>query len=291
MEHCAGNDLFQKIMDKEHFTESKASVVTESILKGINYFQNRGIIHRDLKPENIMFDSEGILKIVDFGSFMEIGSSDNEKLVGTTYYMAPEIVKNSIYTKACDIWSLGVILHAMLFGYLPIGGMNLQEICNEIKAYKGPTFEAPEQRSISSEAKNLLKRMLDTNYKTRITVEEALNHPWFKQAKTTMISHCENANRLQNSELSVAATDCTETQTDSIIFNRQNVDDNYDLQELLKNVERNEEGLINCDSLISNLIRTGKVTNDKQLEFFFNLLKKKGIEIFMNETSSFTRSR
>ena len=148
-----------------------------------NHCHHLEVIHRDLKPENILYASDGLLKIIDFGLSMKTTRSGNESIVGTSSYIAPEIYVDGIFTKACDIWSLGVIMHVMLSGYVPIGGETLEEISERIQRYSGPKFTSKNWSNISEEAKDLLKRMLDTDHHTRITAAEALKHPWFNLKK------------------------------------------------------------------------------------------------------------
>lgn len=183
MEYLGGGDLFQKVIAEEEFAEIEAANIMQKLLKSVAYLHNRGIIHRDLKPENIMYTSYGELKIIDFGFSVETDTLLNDSLVGTSYYIAPEIITNGIFTTKCDIWSLGIIMHAMISGYIPICGRSLEEIYNHIKNYKGPTFNTNIWNNISNDAKDLLKKMLEPSHIKRISASDALNHPWFNILK------------------------------------------------------------------------------------------------------------
>jgi calcium-dependent protein kinase len=98
----------------------------KSLLSAISYCHERNIIHRDLKPENILFDNISgkdrnfEIKVIDFGAavFLDPGQLYNDRF-GTVYYVAPEIVKGKGYNNKCDIWSMGVILFALLCGEVP----------------------------------------------------------------------------------------------------------------------------------------------------------------------------
>ena len=152
------------------------------------------ICHRDLKPENFLLSDNSIdaeIKLIDFGLSKRFGireksgtTRDNMKkidlktVVGTPYYVAPEVLKQS-YDKACDVWSLGIILYIFLSGYPPFEGENSSEIFRNVLQQE-VSFKDEIWNSISDEAKNLIKGMLDKNPKTRITAHECLEHPWFK---------------------------------------------------------------------------------------------------------------
>jgi calcium-dependent protein kinase len=118
-------------------------------------------VHRDLKPENVLIDKElsNTLKIIDFGTSIQI--KENELLTnthGTSYYIAPEVL-NKKYNERCDVWSIGVILYILLSGKPPFDGANDQEITDNVKI---GTFTMKDKiwKDISSDAKSLIRNML-----------------------------------------------------------------------------------------------------------------------------------
>jgi calcium-dependent protein kinase len=153
----------------------------------ISYCHSKNIIHRDLKPENIMIvnrQKNGVIqvKIIDFGTakLFEKGQTEN-KYVGSSYYMAPEVIKRK-YDEKCDIWSCGVILYILLTGKPPFDGVDDDEIIESVKEGEYDTETFP-YNTLSNEAKDLIDRLLTYDPNERITVEEALEHPWFKTAE------------------------------------------------------------------------------------------------------------
>ena len=182
-ELARGGELYEQIYKLQNFKEEHAAVIMQQIISAVCYMHSKGIVHRDLKPENIMLESgvdEGDLniKLIDFGTSNYFHK--NEKLslkVGTPYYIAPEILK-STYNYKCDIWSLGVIMYILLSGNPPFNGPDDQAILNKVKMGKY-SMDIPEFSQVSSEAKDLIQKMLTYDPEKRISAIEALRHPWF----------------------------------------------------------------------------------------------------------------
>ena len=187
-EFCSGGELFQEIVDKGPFHENYSAYVMYQIFSAINYCHNMHIVHRDLKPENILIldrDRNGYprIKICDFGTskMFEKGAVE-KKLVGSSYYIAPEVLKKH-YNEKCDIWSCGVILYILLSGRPPFGGENDTEIMERVAIGKYD-LESPPFNKLSNSVIDLIKKLLVMNPSKRISAEEALAHPWFKENKT-----------------------------------------------------------------------------------------------------------
>lgn len=184
MELMKGGELFDFIADAGHFSEQAASQVMRGIVKGVQYLHRESIVHRDLKPENVLcMKKEWPLqvKLADFGlaNFAVDGSVKDAKspsaMVGTPGYVAPEVVKGEAYGPPVDMWACGVLLYIMLSGMMPFYGRDDRECLKRIAAgiYKMPDRE---WKSISVEAKSLVKSLLQTDPKKRLTANAALHH-------------------------------------------------------------------------------------------------------------------
>ena len=189
-EFCPEGELFYEIKNFAPFDEALAGWYMKQIFSAVNYCHKSKIIHRDLKPENILISQRNkkgfnTIKIIDFGTAILFNKKD-KKLAGSIYYLAPEIIsKNRNYTEKCDIWSCGIIMYILLSGRPPFNGESDEEILKKIMQNNIDLEKYP-WSVISQDAKDLLKKLLQSDFKKRITAEEALNHSWFKcrQVKT-----------------------------------------------------------------------------------------------------------
>jgi hypothetical protein len=167
-----------------NFSERQASSIMSQIANGVKYLHKYGIVHRDLKPDNIMITQQnefGIIKIMDFGLSKIV--STQEKMVdgyGTLSYVAPEVLLRTPYNKEVDIWSMGVILFYMLSGHLPFKG-NKEVVIAEKIVNDDLQFDDEEWEVRSKKVKELISSCLKKEPEERITIDDFLNHPWFKK--------------------------------------------------------------------------------------------------------------
>ena len=186
-EYCSGGELLDQISRKSEFGESEVSEIIEKIIKALNHCHSNNIAHRDIKPENILYSSKdphAEIKLIDFGLAKKADryAKTYQTMVGTPYYIAPEVIDGD-YTFSCDIWSVGVVLHIMLSGYMPFSGATDEEVFRNIK--RGHiSFDNPVWESVTPPAKDLISKLLDPNENKRPTAAQILNHEWFKLAKT-----------------------------------------------------------------------------------------------------------
>lgn len=175
MEYINGGELFDYIVENTRIKDVEAARFYSQIISGIEYMHKLKIVHRDLKPENLLLEARGRLKIVDFG-LSNLYKQDEllKTACGSPCYAAPEMIAGKKYNGlGVDIWSSGVILFAMLAGYLPFEDPNTSQLYKKILAgdYKFPKY-------ISMEARDFLKNILVTDPSKRYGVHDIRKHPW-----------------------------------------------------------------------------------------------------------------
>ena len=185
MEYIEGGTLGQYFKKKNfNFSERQASSIMSQIASGVKYLHTYGIVHRDLKPDNIMITQQndfGVIKIMDFGLSKIV--STQEKMVdgyGTLSYVAPEVLLRTPYNKEVDIWSMGVILFYMLCGHLPFKG-NKEVIIAEKIVNDDLEFDEEEWEVRSKKVRDLITSCLKKEPEERISIDDFINHPWFKK--------------------------------------------------------------------------------------------------------------
>ena len=180
MEYCEGGELFNYIVKNQKLSENETAFFFYQIIKGVEYIHSKGIAHRDLKPENLLLDKDKKLKIIDFGlSNYFDGFQKLETPCGSPCYASPEMVGGNKYNGFfIDVWATGIILFAMLCGYLPFEDDNNDILFKQILNGKinYPSY-------LSEMSKDLLNKIIETEPEKRIKIEEIKKHPFYLLGK------------------------------------------------------------------------------------------------------------
>lgn len=187
-ELCRGGELFDIVVERKHFTEADAANATKIILDIVFHCHRRGVLHRDIKPENFMlkhpvgdespFRAEDI-RAVDFGLSMFLPPNGASEAVGSVYYTAPEILKGELYGYPADAWSIGVLVFILISGYPPFSGASDVIIYRKILHQElDMDYEPWTTGEVSRFAADFLKKLLVKDPRSRMTIQQALSHPW-----------------------------------------------------------------------------------------------------------------
>ncbi|MCD9645866.1 Mitogen-activated protein kinase cpk1 [Datura stramonium] len=266
MEYCAGGELFDRIIQRGHYTERKAAELTRTIVGVVEACHSLGVMHRDLKPENFLFvdqKEESLLKTIDFGLSIFFKPGDKfTDVVGSPYYVAPEVLRKR-YGPEADVWSAGVIIYILLSGVPPFWAENEQGIFEQV-LHGDLDFTSDPWPSISEGAKDLMRRMLVRDPRKRLTAHEVLCHPWVqvdgvapdKPLDSAVLSRMKQfsaMNKLKKMALRVIAESLSEEEIAG-------------LKEMFRMIDTDNSGQITFEELKDGLKRFG--SNLKESEIY-----------------------
>ncbi|KAK7392723.1 hypothetical protein VNO78_21169 [Psophocarpus tetragonolobus] len=265
MELCAGGELFDRIVERGHYTERKAAKLARTIVGVIESCHALGVMHRDLKPENFLFvnqQEEAPLKAIDFGlsAFFKPGEIFSD-VVGSPYYVAPEVLRKR-YGPEADVWSAGVIIYILLSGVPPFWGESEHEIFEAILNHE-LDFTSDPWPAISDGAKDLVRKMLVRDVSKRITAHAVLRHPWIlvdgaapdKPLDSAVLSRLKQfyaMNKLKKMALRVIAENLSE-------------DEIAGLKEMFKMIDTDNSGQITFEELKVGLKKFGANLNESEI--------------------------
>ncbi|XP_022774798.1 calcium-dependent protein kinase SK5-like isoform X1 [Durio zibethinus] len=266
MELCEGGELFDRIVEKGHYSEREAAKLIKTIVGVVETCHSLGVMHRDLKPENFLFDTieeDAALKATDFGLsvFYKPGESFSD-VVGSPYYVAPEVLRKH-YGLEADVWSAGVILYILLSGVPPFWAETEMGIFRQILQGK-IDFDSEPWPAISESAKDLVRKMLDRNPKRRLTAHQVLCHPWIvddtiapdKPLDSAVLSRLKQfsaMNKLKKMALRVIAERLSEEEIGG-------------LKELFKMIDTDNSGTITFEELKDGLKRVGSELMESEIK-------------------------
>ncbi|CAN6984690.1 hypothetical protein IGI04_000290 [Brassica rapa subsp. trilocularis] len=265
MELCAGGELFDRIIQRGHYSERNAAELTKIIVGVVEACHSLGVMHRDLKPENFLLvnkDDDFSLKAIDFGLsiFFKPGQIFTD-VVGSPYYVAPEVLLKR-YGPEADVWTAGVILYILLSGVPPFWAETQQGIFDAVlKGYID--FDSDPWPVISDSAKDLIRRMLCSKPAERLTAHEVLRHPWICEngvapdraldpAVLSRLKQFSAMNKLKKMALKVIAESLSEEEIAG-------------LREMFQAMDTDNSGAITFDELKAGLRKYGSTLKDTEI--------------------------
>ena len=181
MEYCENGELFNYIVAHQRLSEEETAYFFYQLINGLDYIHHKNIVHRDLKPENLLLSQGNVLKIVDFG-LSNYYYPDGKLLstpCGSPCYASPEMVCGNKYNGfRIDIWSCGIIIFAMICGYLPFEDPN-----NEILFQKIMKCKVDYPDYLSDDVLDIMNKIIVIDPNKRITIEQIKRHPFYLKGK------------------------------------------------------------------------------------------------------------
>jgi len=173
MELCSDGNLKQRVKKAGKLSESVMKGITVKLLEALVYLHSKHVCHRDIKPENILFKGDEP-KLADFGLARMMNGTSNFSMVGTPYYLAPEVISGD-YNMKCDVWSLGVVVYFAVSGKKPFEGKDREELFDHIQDNE-IMWEG-----IQDDCQDFLRYLLRKDHRIRPTASEALSHKWLSE--------------------------------------------------------------------------------------------------------------
>ena len=252
LEYAPKGNIFQLILQKQNFSEIECFSYFIQIVNAIYFLHEKNIIHRDIKPENILIFEKNKIKLCDFGWSNYNNINNGTSFCGAFEYMSPEMINGESYNKSIDIWSLGILLYEMYFGFPPFranpqSNDKTNEIFNNI-LNKKISFDCG--KKIDKNMKNLILKMLEKNNKKRFCIKDILMHNWVKKFEYVLFGNVDI-----------------------------NIDNKKDISniDIIKDLEENKYNLVIYDNFIQNKINKKKKDkrNNKKRNISANINKIK----------------
>ena len=296
MQLCTGGELFERIERKGTYKENDARIVIKQMLEAIAYLHDKGIAHCDLKPENFLFleddqdkkvnnPKSNQLLLIDFGLSKHMTNRREylTRFCGTSYYVAPEVI-NGKYNRCSDLWSVGVIIFILFYGYPPFYAdpkkyQNKTDLVIHRKILKGfnPIIKDgygayfPKKYPISDSAKDLIKCLLTKDIGRRLTAREALNHPFITATNDLKLDSF-----VLTSMKGFSATKKLQLNILKIMTKYLKEDETKALKETFQSIDNDNSGNITFDNLKQALLHEDGIENGNEIEAIFNSVDVSG---------------
>ena len=274
MEYLEGKHLFDALtQDDFKYSERSIAKIMNQLLSAITFMHKNGIMHRDIKSENIICMGENIV-LIDFGNSKKIEvNKKNKECTGTTFYIAPEVLKGR-HNEKCDVWSAGVLLWVLLTGKPPFKGANEEALDENILNLKY-AFDIDKFPNISDGALDLLKKMMEPDYKKRASASQIMKHKWLRKQKKSIKqrSYREVLERIENYQYQSKLQEALYLYFVNTLVDKKEAED---LIQLFTEMDENGDGILSKEEIKNGLEKTGKVLTDSELDKLFDELDLDG---------------
>eukprot|EP01061_Rhynchopus_euleeides_P006792 TRINITY_DN15818_c0_g3_i1.p2 TRINITY_DN15818_c0_g3~~TRINITY_DN15818_c0_g3_i1.p2 ORF type:complete len:217 (+),score=65.69 TRINITY_DN15818_c0_g3_i1:547-1197(+) len=184
MELMTGGKLTDVLDSKKgRFPEEHVAYICKNVLEGLAYLHSMGRVHRDIKSDNILLGGKGTIKLGDFGFCASLSEGENQKrqtVVGTPYWMAPEVITGEPYDCKADVWSMGILALELCDGEPPLMEEPPMRALYIIVTQPAPSMKQPDLWS--AQCRDFISQMLNKNPDQRPVASDLLNHPFLQKA-------------------------------------------------------------------------------------------------------------
>jgi serine/threonine kinase 4 len=257
MEYCSAGSVADLIkVTKRTLDEVQIASVCQAVLRGLEYLHDNKKIHRDIKAGNVLLDHKGIAKLADFGVSAQLANTMSKKdtVIGTPYWMSPEVISRSLYNKKTDIWSLGITAIEMAEGEPPYS--HIHPVRAMFVIQKNPARTLTETNKWSNEFNDFVRKCLTIDPKQRPTAKELLIHSFIRRARgptllsdlvATSMEQLERYRSMQSEEESSDSEDVedSDNRMNSVVYKGTNKYDSGTMIEYGTIVENSEENGMN----------------------------------------------
>ena len=267
MEYCENGELFNYIVAHQRLSEEETSYFFYQLINGLDYIHHKNIVHRDLKPENLLLSKDNILKIVDFGlsNYYYLDGKLLSTPCGSPCYASPEMVCGNKYNGfRIDIWSCGIIIFAMICGYLPF-----EDPDNEILFKKIMKCEVDYPDYLSDDVLDIMNKIIVVDPNKRYNIEQIKKHPFYLKGKKEfekkhkdLIDKVEFIYNNNNNDID----DYNNEIEDDVIFNN-NINNNNNVINIQKSKSSN--------LLKKEINDLNKNNNENKNDIYLNKIKKR----------------
>ncbi|XP_068662558.1 serine/threonine-protein kinase Aurora-3-like [Aristolochia californica] len=174
LEFAARGEVFKELRKCKFLPEKRAATYMASLTRALIYCHEKDVIHRDIKPENLLVDFQGRVKIADFGWSVQ-SRMKRQTMCGTLDYLAPEMVEKKTHDNTVDNWTLGILCYEFVYGAPPFEAESQR---NTFQRIMHIDLSFPSSPQVSTEAKDLISRLLVKDPAKRLPLQKILEHPW-----------------------------------------------------------------------------------------------------------------
>eukprot|EP01083_Nonionella_stella_P225493 801631_1 len=284
MEYLPGGELFDRICDHpDGYGEKQAANIIKQILNALNKVHSKQILHLDLKPENVLFkdNTDDSVKLIDFGMARIVPKlTVLEGKVGTIQYMAPEVISGGLFSYGADVWSVGVMLYCMLFGYPPFNDYDSEVVTSEkhietqiLNGFDPVVMDGygawfPKSMPISKECMKLITHMLEKDVAKRWTVKECLSCKWIQQKEYKQSF----SPLFKESLLKYRKKNKFRTAISNLFTHYLDVDVKQEIAQHFNDMDTNHDGVLSLKEFECGLKKLNSDISSEQIETIFKNL-------------------